>query len=263
MTTFSFAGTAVADAVPELEVIRVRRPIVATRRDEFVDVPGRAGFWLFAEEGGARTLTIDVDILAASFEERRAAVVALADLLEQPGMSALIIDDEPDRFHLARLGNAPDLDEWLVHGAASIDFVCDPYSYATTPSTASYAPTSATPQPFTVPDTVHGIPVVEITANAGTIVGFELTLGGFTLVYAGTIASGATITINSIGYTITTGASIDTDLDGTFDPDDLSMTTMSGDFPIIDPGDNSLVFRKLAGTATSATVAIEWRRRSR
>ena len=263
MTTFTFDGIS-STTVPEIEVVRVRRPLTGGRRDAFVEVPGRAGFWLFEEEPGARTITLEMQLLATSFEDRRSAVIALADLLDRRGLVRLIVDDEPDRFHLVKLSNAPDPEEWLNYtGTFPIELIAEPYSQALTISTSTLSPATDAPANLVIPDTVDAIPVVEITANGGTVIGFELTVDGTTLVDTDTIAAGTTKTYNSIAYVANDGANADTELDGTFNPSTLAMEGISGDFPILAPGTNVVVFDKTAGTATSATVEFSWRRRSR
>lgn len=265
MTTFTFDGIDSA-TIPELLVIRVRRPLVGNRRDEFVEVPGREGFWLFPEKAGARTLTIEFDLLATTFEDRRAAVIELADLLDRPaGLARLIVDDEPDRFHLCRLSSAPDPDEWLTHGAFSVDLTAEPFAQFLTASSEVFAASSGVAHPFAIPDTVDAIPEVELTANGGTVTGFSLDINGTVLVYGtgGTgLTAGQTLTVSTLSYTVTRGVSEDPDLDGSFDPADLDMATVSGDFGDLVPGSNSITVTR-SGTATTVGVTVRWRRRSR
>jgi predicted phage tail component-like protein len=265
MTTFTFAGTS-STTIPEIEVVRVRRPLVGKRRDDYVEISGRPGFWLFEDEPGARRITLELQILADSFEARRAAVIALADLLDQPGISKLVVDDEPDRFHRCRLADDPDPEEWLSHtGTFSVDLMAQPYTEAEEISVEILTPATPADLTFEAPDRVEGLPVVEVTAVGGTLVGFVLDMNGEVLTYGDTVANGQTITISTLAYVVTDGApaSIEDALEGTFDPDDLDMASVSGDFPYVIPGTNTVSFTKSAGTATSATVEISWRRRSR
>jgi predicted phage tail component-like protein len=265
MTTFTFAGTS-STTIPEIEVLRVRRPLVARRRDDYVEVSGRPGFWLFEEEPGARRITLELQILGDSFEARRAAVIALADLLDQPGISKLVVDDEPDRFHRCRLASDPDPEEWLSHtGAFSVDLVAQPYSEAETISDETFTITSSTPATFEAPDKVEGLPIVTVRANGGTITGFSLTVNGETLTYGDTLSAGQTVTISTLAYVVTDGApsSIADALEGIFNPAALDMASVSGDFPYVVPGTNSVALVRAGGSSTSATVEISWRRRSR
>lgn len=264
-TTFTYDGTS-STTIPELLVTRVRRPLVANRRDDFVEVPGREGFWLFTEKAGARTLTIEFDLLADDFATRRAAVIELADLLDTPtGLAELIVSDEPDRFHRCRLASAPDPNEWLTHAAFSVDFVAEPYAYAVTPSSEAWAATSAVAHTFTPPDKVYGIPELELTATGGTVTSLVVEINGETLTYgigSTGLAAGEKLTISTLAYVLTLGASIDADLDGTFDPDDLDMAHTSGDFGYVMPGLNSITITR-TGTATNVGAVLRWRKRTR
>ncbi len=263
-TTFTFDGIS-STTIPELLVVRVRRPFVAKRRDDFVEVPGREGFWLFQEQPGARMLTIEFDFLADSFDDRRAAVTALADLLDGPdGLAELIFSDEPDRFHRARLASEPDPEEWLTRAAFSVDLIAEPYALALEISEESYTAATGVSHPFSIPDTIGAPCEVEILANGGTLTGLVIVANGETLVrgLGVTVFDGETITFSTLSYTATIGPSIDTDLDGTFDPDNLSMSTVSGDFPVIVAGANTIAVTR-TGTAATMTITVRWRRRFR
>lgn len=262
-TVVTFGGVA-SDTIDGLICSQVSRPLRGEIRDDIVQVPGREGFWLFEELPGQRVIVVELSIVADDFEARREAVIATADWLDQAGLQELIIDDEPDRFHLARLRQAPDPDEWLNAAAFEVEFVCQPYSYATVISEENLVCSDGAAETFSAPDKVQGIPIVEVTAKGGDLEGFDLDVNGEVLTYGDTLVEDATITISTLSYTVTTGTNIDTQLEGTFDPDDLDMASVSGDFPIIVAGTNSVTVDFGSGsTATTVEVDIYWRRRSR
>lgn len=261
----TLAGVALSSAVPEALVVKPTRPLVGRRRDVFIDIPGKAGAWTFPEQPGDRTLEFDIDIQAASFEERRAAVVALADWCDLGARAALIVSDEPDRYHEVILDNDPNPDEWLVAGTITLEFRAGPYSLSTVISseTLAVAGAGSDTDTFTIPDTIWAEPVIEVTPTNGTITGFTITINGVALSYTGpTITSGNTVTINTISDTVTSGASGDTMLTGAYNPGALLMGLVSGEFPILDPGENTWALT-WDGTATTVTVEITWRRRYR
>lgn len=265
-TTFTLDGVD-SSTIHELAVLRVRRPLVGARRDDFVKIPGREGFWLFTEKAGGRVLTLELQILADSFAGRRAAVIALADLLDSPaGLAELVVSDEPDRFHRCRLMDSPDPEEWLSHtGTFSVDLMAEPYAYALTPSTEIFTATSGVAHPFVVPDNVYGIPEIEVTATGGTVTSLVVNLNGDTLTYASpstALSAGQSRTISTLGYVVTDGLSGDPNLDGTFNPANLNMAGVSGDFGYIVPGANTITLTR-TGTAGSLAVTIRWRERSR
>lgn len=262
-TDVTLNGTALSSAVPEAIVTKVVRPLVGKRRHSTVEIPGRAGSWRFDEEPGDRIITLEIDLQGASFEARRAAVRALAYWADPGTTTQLVIDDEPDRYHDALLDNDPDPDEWLRAGEATLRFLVGPYSAASVLSTES---ASATTNPdtdsFSIPDGITAEPVVEITPAGGTLTSWTLTVNGYALTWTGTLGAGETITISSISDTVTLGANDDVNLTGTFDEEDLDMTDVSGEFPLLLEGSTDWSF-EWTGTATSVSIDFTWRERFR
>ena len=244
--------------IPELYVVNITRQMTPGVRDVYVDVPGRDGAWQFAEAAGDRTLSVEFAIVGDSQAERRAAVRKAGRWLYKYGPARkLVLGDEPDRFTWAKLAAAPEVSEAYNLGRFSVEFRTGPYDEETTITTASIVGSDT----VTVTDTDDLaddiLPVYEITAGAGGLPsGFTLTIGTRSLVYGSAITAGNTVTVSAISSTVTTGASTDTDLDGTYDPSLLAMTAVSGQFPRLSPGANALV---ITGAATE--VDVHYRRR--
>jgi predicted phage tail component-like protein len=264
-TNVTLDGVSLAVAVPTAKVLRVRRQLVGARRETFVDVPGRAGAWVFPSEPGDRSIRLDVDIAAASFALRRQAVRKLAEWADTlDGRVRLIVDDEPDRYHAAVLASAPDVDEWLLSGEASLEYRADPYAYAVSTSSTSVTASAGTASgAFAGSGDVAAYPVIEITPLNGTLTAFTVQLNGDTLSWSDNpVPSGATVTVSSISYTITTGVSSDTNLSGVYIENDVVMQTVTGRFPVIVAGTNTYNFTT-TGTATAVRFRITWRARYR
>lgn len=265
-TGVTLNGVTLAAAVPTALVQKVVRPLVGKRRHSDVLIPGRAGALRYDEEPGNRTLEVEIDILAATFEERRAAVRALAEWADVGTTSALVFDDEPDRYHLAILDNDPDGDEWLTHaGTIVLRFDAGPYTYSDTVSTqivtATTNPDNA--NTFTIPDEIYAEPIIELTPAGGTMTGFTLTVNGFEITWAGgPILAGETLTISSLSDTVTLGVSGDVNLTGAYDPNTVAMTDVDGLFPLLLSGLNEWSI-EWTGTATSIGLEFTWRERSR
>ncbi len=257
MTTFNLGGVE-SSTIPGLLVTRVRRSLVGALRDEFMDVPGRSGFVLFSEQPGRKRIVLSMHIEEGTFDQRRAAVRELADLVDVAGLANIVISDEPDRFHTVRLASNPDPDEWLVSAGFDVEFAAEPYSQSLTPEQLLI---TTFPGVAANPGGVIAVPVVQVTAT-GNVDGYRLTFGDFVFEDTASIAPGATKTINSISYTANTGTSTDTNLDGTFDPLTLEMAGISGDFPLLLPGDNTVNAEVLAGGGSIA-LDIDFRVRSR
>jgi predicted phage tail component-like protein len=257
-------GVTLSSAVPEALILRPTRPLVGRRRHVTEDVPGRAGSYIFTEEPGDRIITLELDMQAASFEDRRAACRALADWADVGTQAPLILDDEPDRYLEVILDDDPAPDEWLVAATITLRFLASPpYALASELSTETDS-LSGSPDgdSFTIPDEVSAEPIIEITPTNGTITAFTLELNGEALSWSGLIPDDNTLTINAIADVITTGPNGDTMLTGAFDVDLVSMADISGDFPILLEGSNTDTLT-WTGTATAVTVAFTWRRRYR
>ena len=269
MTTTDVTLNAVdlSDAVPEAAILRVRRKLVGARRDTFVDVPGRAGAWVFREEPGDRTIVLELDLAGVSFATRRAAVLDLAEWADTPaGPVRLIIDDEPDRYYTVVLADDPDVDEWLNNAAAELTYRADPYAHAITTSSAPITATSGTAAgTFAASDTIVTYPVIEVTPLDGTLTGFTIGLNGDAITWTDeTVMSGETVTISSISSTVTLGVSTDVHLTGAYNASDVAMATVSGTFPLIIPGTDINTYSiTTTGTATNVRFVITWRRRYR
>ena len=265
-TDVTLNGSALSAAVPAAKVLEVRRQLVGRRRHRRASVPGRAGAWTFGEQPGDRTLVVVVDIEADSFADRRAAVVALANWCDLLEPSALIVDDQADRYHEALLDAVVDTDEWLRRSELELPFITGPYALASALSTESIA-ASGSPDSGTFPitDKVTAEPIIELTPTDGTLTGFALTVNGYELSWtpaAGSLASGETVTVSSISDTVTLGANDDVNLTGTFDVADVDMQDVAGEFPLLFEGSNAWALA-WTGTATAVTLDLTWRERYR
>lgn len=266
MTAVSIAGVPSSSAVPELEVLRVRRQLVGGRRDRFVEVPGRPGSWVFPEEPGDRSLTVECHLFAATFDDRRDAVRRLAAWADTPaGAVAIIVDDEPDRFYYGVLADAPVADEWLRAGELELTYRVSPYTYdvavsSSTAATGLPSAASGVVDVGTLDFTVE--PELELVPRGGTLTSLTLTLAGDTLSWSGLVLADDALTVSTISSTVTVGTSDDAELVGVYDPDAVDMADVDGRFPLLETGENAynIVW---TGTATTLDITVRWRRRFR
>ena len=262
-TDATLNGVPLSTAVPDALILRPARHLVGRRRHQALDVPGRAGPWIFGEQPGAGTVTLDVSIRSATLAARRAAVSALADWVDLDATAPLILDDLDDRYYDAILISDPDAAEWLDAADIALTFLTGPYSLAVATSSESI---TATPSPdsgsFSIADEVDAEPVIEVTAVGGTLLTFDLTLNGDTLSYGGpTITAGNTVTISSISDTVTTGLNADTELTGAY-AGTVVLGDVTGTFPDLVAGSNTWSVQ-WTGTAGTIIIALAWRRRYR
>jgi predicted phage tail component-like protein len=259
MTSASLNGVALS-TISEVELLRPRRPFPVPRH-KAVEIPGRAGSIIFPEELGDRIVTLDLHLLAATPTARRTAVEELMNWATVGAVSALIIDDQPDRYEEAIIDGSTDPNEWWSAANVSLPFRCGAYVLALSTSTENLvAGSNPDSDTFSITDNVDARPVIEITPTGGTVTGFTLTVNGFALSWEGTLIAGDTLTVNSISETITAGVSIDVNVTGAYDPSAVRMSDASGFFPLLTPGSNAWSF-SWTGTATSVALDLEWRER--
>lgn len=269
MTDATLAGTDLSDAVPEALITRVRRELLGSIRDRFEEIPGRQGSWRFGEEAGDRTLTLELNLVGAAddypvevpaLEARRAAVRALAEWVDLEGFQALVIDDEPDRYWMARIAKSSSVDEWLTAADLELDFRTGPFAYALELSTHTWSSSDAVAEVFVIPDTVNAFPVLELTIDDATVdpAGLTIIVNGLELSIGDALADTDVRTVSSLTYTVTSAPNADTELTGLIDLDNLAMSNVDGDFPILVPDTNSVA---IEGADTNAVLT--WRRRYR
>jgi len=264
-TDLNLNGVALSAAVPSALVLDVRRQLVGLRRHSRLPIPGRAGAWTYTEEPGDRDISVDISVIGDDLELRRTAVRDLAYWVDIGEVSRLIIDDEPDRFHDVILAAADQATERLLHGKATLRFSANPFALAVAISTrALSAPTSPTSSSFAETSEVYAEPVVEITNTVGgtDLTGLTFAVNGYALTWSGVVGAGDILTISSLSDTVTLGANADVDLVGAYDPLDVDMADVSGEFPLIFAGANpwSITY---TGADAGVTIALAWRERFR
>lgn len=269
LTDLTLDGVSLVDTVEAVSgatiiVSRVNRPLGGTVRDEFVDVAGRDGAWVFDEEPGEILLTFDVVVLVDDIAVRRSAIQALRSWFRTPsGRKKLIVTDESDRYWDAKIPTAGAIEDDEYHGTATITFSARPYALSTSVSTEEItANSNGDSGSFSESMDYPAEPIIELTPQGGNFTGFLFTLNGYQFEWFGTtIASGTTITVSTISQTVTVGANNDMELTGVFDPDDVSMGNVSTNgFPEMVDGSNTWSLN-WNGTATSVDIDIFWRER--
>lgn len=270
MIDAQLAGIDLSTACPDAVITAVQRQLAGEVRTEFVEVPGRAGAWVFDEEPGELSIVVDIDVLVDTIAERRTAIGQLRAWARTPsGRAALIFDDEPDRFWSVKLAAAPGMTDDEYVGQTSVSFSAEPYAWALTTSLQEEA-ASGTPDSgsFSVSDDLNADPEVRITPTNGTITSCTLTVNGESVAWQvddpgnpNSVASSGTLTVSSISDTVLFGTSGDTNLIGYFDPDDVDMANVDVTaFPLLVPGSNTWAL-SWTGTATTVDVDFAWRER--
>lgn len=229
-------------------------------RDVPVSVPGRDGHWLFSENRGGRRIAVDFIVAATSIAQRRNQIVDVCDWLDLPGENALIFSDQTSQYWLASLASEIRPDEWVQLGKFTVEWLAQPYAFAVDVTETC---ATATGGSITNSDAVNEYPEVTITPLGGAATDITLTVGDYVMFLGGTWSANVPINVSSLSDTVTLGQSGDTQLTGAFDPDDVSMADVYGDFPILVPGVNTWTVTKASGAATSYQVCFRYRRRFR
>lgn len=247
--------------VPSVEFTNPVRQFLGTHRGSFLDIPGRRGSWYYPDARGRRTITVPGWVLTDTFPaDRRDALAALANWLDVDIEARLILGDDPDYYYEAVLGDCGDLTEWRQAGQFELQWMANPYAFALLSSLVSLSATDSYATSFD-PDILTPLaPVIEITPTNGTLTDFDINLNGSSISYVGSVLDDDTLTINGISVVVTQGPSIDTELTGAFNPADLDLSGVSGAFPTLFPGSNTLSFHVNAGTATAITIDIHYRK---
>jgi phage-related protein len=194
---------------------------------------------------------------------RRDAVTEVADWLDVGDQAALILGDNPDFYYNAVLTDPPDVDEWREVGRFELVFEAEPYSYDINPTGVEFNKVTGNSwtQDFGLISAVY--PIIEVeNSSGGALPDFALTIGGATINYVGSIADDGVVTINSIGMAVLVGANDDVNLTGVYEPTDLIMSGVTGSFPILQPGVNSLSIDSSTPGA-SVVVRVFYRKRYR
>lgn len=252
-----------------LHLVKTHRGMIGASRDQFVPTPGREGAWGFSELRGNRRIVTECAIGAGSVgvAGRHALVVAVADWFDIPGPNKLIFSDQTDRYWLGFAAGSPDPDEWREGATFSLEWECAPYAYdvnVTTTCASALSP-SGWSSSIVNPGNVDLLPEITITPlNGGVtaLTSFSITVNGDTIASTATVAAGTPINLSSLSDTVTTGLSTDTELLGAYDPANLVMQTVLGDFPILSPGSNAWNI-SWSGGATVVRVCFRYRRRYR
>lgn len=250
----------------------VSRPMLPTIRPRTVQIYGKSGV---IDYGGGdyntRQITMHIAYIGKNYTELRHRAREIAAWLTSKQWARLIINDEPDKYYLARVINGINLDAMQRLGQADITFECQPFAYMCT-STGSdptwdeadfpwitdipwnmvqsyqFSATGTTNYTFEHPGTQ------EIGCNSpqgskfdiivsGSWTTLELTLNGKTLEY--TESGSGLLVINNVDMEVKLdGANKLSKLDGDVDS-----------FLSVVPGENTI---EISGTGLNVTVTIDF-----
>jgi phage-related protein len=267
-------GGFVLGGVPakELGIIMIsssRRPILPSTVDRTMAIPGRHGAWDFGADLGPRQFELDCALIEQDAVSLQLAVERVAALLldkhGRPRQLTLTLDIRPERSYMVRYVGSLDIERIIGLGRFTLPLVAyDPYSYADLDEyneTLQYDtgleydtgllypnPTGFTWLYAEQHSSLHNhSPLVTplIVTIAGSVSGIKITnrtnSQSMTLT---TVLSGQTLVIDGAKATITRNGQ------------NAMSGLVAGDFVMLEPGPNQLVFE---GTSPNAVVTFGWK----
>ena len=96
-----------------------------------MELPGASGVHdSDSDEYTLRSITMKIQYIGTSYEELRTRARQIASWLHTKTWVKLIINDEPDKYYLAKVTNEIDLDSLWESGTADVIFDCQPFAYS-------------------------------------------------------------------------------------------------------------------------------------
>lgn len=226
----------------------IKRPLLPPAKVKRVELPAASGVYDFVDlEYGLREVTMRITYVGTSFSDMRSKARDIAEWLSTSTWGKLIINDETDKYYLAKVTAATDLTALFEAGQVDIVFECQPYAYAVTEEEIVTNPFTS-PIEFTNP----GTRAINYKSPVGskftiTVVGswstLTLALNGKTLTYDDSVSS-QTLIIDNYDMTATLDSvNVFGNLIGNIDT-----------FLHIIPGANSLAVTGDSLSLTSVTV---------
>lgn len=119
----------------------VKRPVLPAAKLKRVELAGASGSYDFANtEYGLREMAMRITYKGNSFSELRTRARSIAAWLCTDCFAELIINDEPDKYYLAKVSDALDISTMLEAGEIEINFDCQPFAYSVIENVTVIAP---------------------------------------------------------------------------------------------------------------------------
>lgn len=111
----------------------VKRPLLPAVKVRRIEPVGVSGVYDFDEnEYAMRTVNMGVAYVGTDYTELRTRARSIAAWLSVGAWSKLIINDEPDKYYLAKVTDEINLKGLWEAGIAEITFDCQPFAYSVT-----------------------------------------------------------------------------------------------------------------------------------
>jgi predicted phage tail component-like protein len=135
----SFNFNSVESSSFDLVCKSVKRPLLPAVKTNMIELLGASGAYDFGDnEYSLRTITMRISYMGTSYEELRTRARDIAAWLSTSTWAQLIINDEPDKYYLAKVTSDIDLESLWELGSADIVFDCQPFAYSVTESSFTF-----------------------------------------------------------------------------------------------------------------------------
>ena len=246
----AFKFNNVESSVHNLICKSVKRPLLPAVKVRRIQLPNKSGVYDFDDnEYDLRLVTMRIMYIGNSYQELRTRARTIAAWLSVSTWSKLVINDEPDKYYLAKITEGVDLTSLWESGTADLTFDCQPFAYAVTEQTLVTTAIVAKDYIFTNP----GSRIINNRSPQGakfkiTITGsfttLTLAMNGLTLAYPEAVVSG-TLVIDNIEMEVALGG-----------VNKFHMLTGDTDsFLNVKPGANTL---NIGGTDLDVSVTINY-----
>lgn len=259
---FSYDGVYASDI--GVKVLKITHTVMPNIRDVFQDVPGRPGSYVFAQEYGSRTITIDCLYFSDNFQKLREDLFNISFALHATERKPLTLSDMPGKMYMAKLKSTSELERIGNAGYFTLEFDCEPYALDMNVTTIQKTWTSGYTEYVYYDGSANTPPVISIRATSGLIdhpqIKFDNTLGIVTLQYNATLPNGVQINFDSEHFLAWKGMDVDVMNIGSYNITGESIVPyLSGDFPLMGLGGNYITYQSANGAP--ALVIIRYRKR--
>lgn len=230
----------------DIQVLDILYDILPANRDHYETIPGRHGSYLFEQPWGDRTITIECAIKGTDFADIRDKIHDIAAWLVSFDREELQLGDTPGKYYMAKLTNAGTLERDIQAGFFTLEFTCEPFAYSLYESTSTYTIASGGTESLYYLGTYETEPIIQITATSGEITNPSITINDLSFTYNFIIPNNSTLTVDCRNYTV-------------FMSSTNVITNFSGDFPVLEPGNNSIRYSSANGA--TAQIKIIYRER--
>lgn len=232
---------------------------------------GRAGQYDYGTELDQRWITLTLTMMGTDRTDLLSKMRSFAALLDpRKGYQQLIFDDDPTRYYSAKYSSQTEPQVDLIMNIAQFQLTLkcdDPFIYSTTAREDWWAAPLNGQTVLTNNGSVECPLVIQIQApsnaqppgsaglgttgggtssGASSTSGVTITINGVSVTYAGEISGSDIVEIDTGNYTVT--------LNG-----QNALQYWSGDFPILQPGDNTVIETDRAGVGANITFTFRER----